>query len=81
MPVFRQTLSDEQIVTLGNYVQTMYGNPDVKVTAEQVTTLRNGGAPSNLIGLARAGIIVGVLVLLALLLWWRGRRRKDVQAP
>ncbi|KAB8060216.1 c-type cytochrome [Janthinobacterium sp. FT14W] len=77
MPAFRQTLSDEQIVTLGNYVQKMYGNPDVKVTAEQVTTLRNGGAPSNLIGLARAGIIVGVLALLALLLWWRGRRRKD----
>ncbi|WP_215404374.1 cytochrome c [Janthinobacterium sp. JC611] len=77
MPAFRQTLSDEQIVTLGNYVQKMYGNPDVKVTAEQVTTLRNGGPASNLIGLARAGIIVGVLVLLALLLWWRGRRRKD----
>ena len=76
MPAFRQTLSDEQIVTLGNYVQKMYGNPDVKVTAEQVTTLRNGGPASNLIGLARAGIIVGVLVLLALLLWWRGRRRK-----
>ncbi len=77
MPAFRQALSDEQIVTLGNYVQKMYGNPDVKVTAEQVTTLRNGGPASNLIGLARAGIIVGVLVLLALLLWWRGRRRKD----
>lgn len=76
MPAFRQTLSDEQIVTLGNYVQKMYGNPAIKVTAEQVTTLRNGGPASNLIGLARAGIIVGVLVLLALLLWWRGRRRK-----
>ncbi|OEZ72629.1 fructose dehydrogenase cytochrome subunit precursor [Janthinobacterium sp. HH103] len=80
MPAFRQTLSDEQIVTLGNYVQKMYGNPDVKVTAEQVTTLRNGGRASNLIGLARAGIIVGVLVLLALLLWWRGRRRKETSA-
>ncbi|MNT54344.1 Fructose dehydrogenase cytochrome subunit precursor [compost metagenome] len=80
MPAFRQTLSDEQIVTLGNYVQRMYGNPAIKVTAEQVTTLRNGGAPSNLIGLARAGIIVGVLVLLALLLWWRGRRRKETSA-
>ena len=80
MPAFRQTLSDEQIVTLGNYVQRMYGNPAIKVTAEQVTTLRNGGAPSNLIGLARAGIIVGVLVLLALLLWWRGRRRKEASA-
>ena len=80
MPAFRQALSDEQIVTLGNYVQKMYGNPDVKVTAEQVTTLRNGGPASNLIGLARAGIIVGVLVLLALLLWWRGRRRKEASA-
>ncbi|WP_051958634.1 c-type cytochrome [Janthinobacterium sp. RA13] len=80
MPAFRQTLSDEQIVTLGNYVQQMYGNPAIKVTAEQVTNLRNGGAPSNLIGLARAGIIVGVLVLLGLLLWWRGRRRKETSA-
>ncbi|WP_219115851.1 cytochrome c [Janthinobacterium sp. UMAB-56] len=76
MPAFRHTLTDEQIVTLGNYVQTMYGNPAIKVTAQQVATLRNGGAPSNLIGLARAGIIVGVLLLLALLVWWRGRRRK-----
>ncbi|PLY42455.1 cytochrome C [Janthinobacterium sp. ROICE36] len=78
MPAFRQTLSDEQIVTLGNYVQKMYGNPAVKVTAEQVTTLRNGGAPSNLVGLVRAGIVVGVLMLLALLVCWRGRRRKAV---
>ena len=76
MPAFRQTLSDEQIVTLDNYVQKMYGNPDVKVTAQQVSTLRSGGAPSSLIGLARGGMIVGLLALLLLFLWWR-RRKQD----
>ena len=75
MPAFRQTLSDEQIVTLGNYVQARYGNPAGKVTLEQVTTLRRGGAPSNLIGLARGGMIVGLLALLLLFLWWRGRKQ------
>lgn len=70
-----QTLSDEQIVTLGNYVQAKYGNPAGKVTLEQVTTLRRGGAPSNLTGLARGGMIVGLLALLLLFLWWRGRKR------
>ena len=75
MPAFRQVLSDEQIVTLGNYVQGKYGNPAGKVTLEQVTTLRSGGAPSNLIGLARGGMIVGLLALLLLFLWWRGRRQ------
>ena len=75
MPAFRQTLSDEQIVSLGNYVQARYGNPAGKVTLEQVTTLRRGGAPSNLIGLARGGMIVGLLALLLLFLWWRGRKQ------
>ena len=75
MPAFRQVLSDEQIVTLGNYVQGKYGNPAGKVTLEQVTTLRRGGAASNLIGLARGGMIVGLLALLLLFLWWRGRRQ------
>ena len=76
MPAFRQVLSDEQIVTLGNYVQGKYGNPAGKVTLEQVTTLRRGGAPSNLIGIARGAMIVGLLALLLLFLWWRGRREE-----
>ena len=76
MPAFRQVLSDEQIVTLGNYVQGKYGNPAGKVTLEQVTTLRRGGAPSNLIGIARGAMIVGLLALLLLFLWWRGRKEE-----
>ena len=76
MPAFRQVLSDEQIVTLGNYVQGKYGNPAGKVTLEQVTTLRRGGAPSNLIGIARGAMIVGLLALLLLFLWWRARREE-----
>jgi len=75
MPAFRQTLSSEQIVSLGNYVQQLYGNPAGKVTLEQVTILRQGGAPSDLIGLVRGSLIVAGLALLLLILWWR--RKED----
>jgi len=76
MPAFRQTLSSEQIVSLGNYVQQLYGNPAGKVTLEQVTILRQGGAPSDLIGLVRGSLIVAGLALLLAILWWR-RRKED----
>ena len=42
MPAFRQTLSDEQIVTLGNYVQRMYGNPAIKVTDPDLLSKQTG---------------------------------------
>ena len=57
-------------------MQGKYGNPAGQVTLEQVTTLRRGGAPSNLIGIARGAMIVGLLALLLLFLWWRGRREE-----
>lgn len=77
MQGFRNLMSDVQIATLASYLTRLYGNPDVKVTAGQVKTLRAGGAPSNLVWVARGGLIVGVLVLLALLSWVlkRGNRR------
>src|SRR5690606_10506079 len=45
MPGFRTTMSDVQIATLGTYLTEHYGNPEAKVTAAQVATLRNGGEP------------------------------------
>jgi mono/diheme cytochrome c family protein len=67
MPGFAELLSDQQIATLGNYLLTNYGNPDAKVTATQVQTLRGGGEQSSLVGLARAGMAVGVLVVILLI--------------
>ncbi|HEY9278570.1 MAG TPA: cytochrome c [Eoetvoesiella sp.] len=68
MPGFRTTMSDQQIATLGTYLTQHYGNPEAKVTTAQVKTLRKGGESSNLIKLARTGIILfGAIVVLALI--------------
>lgn len=79
MPGFARTLSDQQIATLASYLTQRYGNPNATVTADQVKTLRGGGAASNLVTLARIGIGVGLIVviglLLALLRKTRGWRR------
>lgn len=80
MQGFRQVMSDVQIATLASYLTQQYGNPAVKVTPAQVQTLRAGGAPSHLVWLARAGLLVGVLVLLALLVWGLRRRPEDTRA-
>ncbi|MDB5743914.1 MAG: putative cytochrome c [Polaromonas sp.] len=78
MQGFRGVMSDVQIATLASYLTQHYGNPDVKVTAGQVKALRAGGAPSSLLWLARIGLIVGLLVLLAGLAWLvrRGRQQR-----
>ncbi|CAM3656055.1 cytochrome c [Polaromonas hydrogenivorans] len=69
MQGFRDVMSDVQIATLASYLTQQYGNPDVKVTAGQVKALRAGGATSSLLWLARSGLIVGLLVILAGLAW------------
>lgn len=79
MPGFAHELSDTQITTLGNYLLASYGNPAAKVTAPQVAQLRDpakAGADATLLTLARVGMAVGGLVVLALLGWWLLRRRK-----
>jgi len=49
------------------------------VTVEQVRALRAGGASSPLLMLARSGLIaVGVLVIAALVILARKRRRRAV---
>ncbi|MET0320515.1 MAG: cytochrome c [Duganella sp.] len=74
MPGFRHELSDAEIADLTNYVMTTFGESKVSIDAPRVAVLRQGGAPSPLLWLARGGMAAGVLVVLALL--WRWRRRR-----
>ena len=74
-----QPLTDEQIAAIANYVLKQYGNPDVSVTPAYVAQARSGGEKPVL---ARAqpfmlpGGIVGILLLIALLVWLRRRRQR-----
>jgi len=70
-------LKNEEVAALSNFLLTSYGNPAVTVTAEQVQVIREGGAPSNLIMLARVGIAVGVIVVLLLLVLLIKKRRRS----
>jgi mono/diheme cytochrome c family protein len=74
MPAFGHLLSDQQIATLGNYLLKQYGNPDASVTVEQVKTLREGGATSPLILIARVGMALAALVVLGVLILLMRRR-------
>lgn len=76
MPAFRKVLSDQQVVTLANYLTATYGNPSVKVTADEVRTLRAGGGTSGLVTLARVGMAVALLVVLGLVVWLANRRKR-----
>lgn len=78
MPGFAHELTDTQITTLGNYLLTNYGNPAAKVTQAQVAQLRDpatAGADSSLLRLARVGMGVGLLVVLAIIAWLLRRRK------
>jgi len=81
MPGFAQTLTDQQVATLGSYLLKHYGNPAAVISADQVKTLRAGGAPSHLVLLARLALIVILLVLVAIIVMlMRRRRRKALPA-
>ena len=74
MPGFAK-LSDRQLATLGAYLTQRYGNPNAAVTPAQVTTLRAGGAASQLVLLARLAIAVGIIAIIAVLVFFARRRR------
>ena len=77
MPGFAQELSDTQITTLGNYVLASYGNPQAQVSEPQVARLRAPpSADTTLVTLARVGVALGIIVVLALLAWLLRRRRR-----
>lgn len=73
MPSFKHELTDDQIVTLSNFLLKNYGNPDAVVTLNQVKSLRNPGSVPLLVILVYTGMGVALLLLCALI--WRHRRR------
>ncbi|AVF37775.1 cytochrome c [Rahnella sikkimica] len=77
MPGFAHELSDAQIASLTNYLMKDVGGSHISLTSERVKELRNGGAASPLLMLARVGMIAGaVIVILIIGIWLYRRRRK-----
>jgi mono/diheme cytochrome c family protein len=75
------SLSDDEIASLANYVLKNYGNAAQRVSPADVAVIRNGGPGSPLLLLARIGMALGAVVVLVLLgLWWRRRRRQRTSA-
>ncbi|MBB6243012.1 cytochrome c [Rhodanobacter sp. MP1X3] len=62
------SLSNEQIASLANYVLSTYGQPGTEVRPTQVEVIRQGGPTSNLVALARAGMIGGAIVLMLIII-------------
>ncbi len=77
MPGFRKTLSDQQIANLGSYLLRHYGNPQARVSADQVKVLRADGPKSHLVAAARIGIAVAVILLIVLFAVLLRRRRRS----
>ncbi|QJQ02743.1 cytochrome c [Herbaspirillum rubrisubalbicans] len=61
-------LSNEDVAALSNYLLKYYGKPELKVKAEDVEMIRQGGPRSSLLLLARIGIGAAVVLILLLLL-------------
>ena len=74
-----QPLSDAQITLISNYVLQQFGNPAVRVTADDVATARKGGPvpPLALVSpfLLPATVVVGLLLVGLVLVLWRRRRQ------
>jgi mono/diheme cytochrome c family protein len=77
-----QSLTDEQVATVGNYVLQTFGNPMVRISAQDVAMARKGGARSPLIELVDFGVPFAAAFAIALLglAVWLVRRRHGSQA-
>lgn len=69
-------LDNDEIAALANYLVRQYGDGKQTVTAEDVQTIRQGGPASNLLLLARVGMLAGALVALGVMIWFVSRKRK-----
>ncbi len=69
-------LKNEEVAALSNFLLTSYGNAAVSVTPDQVQVVREGGARSSLVLLARIGMALGAAVVLALLLLLARKHRR-----
>jgi mono/diheme cytochrome c family protein len=71
------SLSDAQIVLVGNYVLSHFGSGQATISAAQVAQQRNGGRTSLLILLARIALGVGIVIVVALIFFLVRRRRQS----
>ena len=62
-----QSLNDDQVAKLSNYIFRQFGNPQLSVTAADVKTLREGGAQPFLARYAAAGSVIGGIILLLII--------------
>nr|WP_241430691.1 cytochrome c [Tatumella saanichensis] len=62
-----QSLNDQQVASLSNYIFKQFGNPQLSVTAADVKTLREGGPQPFLARYAAAGTVVGGIILLLII--------------
>lgn len=62
------SLDNTEVASLANYILRDYGNAKLTVKPEDVQTIREGGPRSNLVQLAQAGVVVGGLVALIIVL-------------
>lgn len=76
MPGFAHELSDKQIADVTNYVMTTFGASKAGTDEHRVAALRKGGEAPPLLWLARAGMLMLVLLALGLLLLWRRHKSK-----
>lgn len=68
MPAFRTVMNDQQVATLVNYLFKNDGDAGVRTTPERVKTLRDGGAVSPLLAIAKGGIIALIVVVILLVI-------------
>jgi len=82
MPAFASELSDQQIVTLCQYLRQHYGNPDAQTSVQEVSDLRAGRTSWFLLIAARIGMMVAAVLLIAIIAFFmlRRRRRRNVVA-
>ncbi|WP_168787451.1 cytochrome c [Paraburkholderia aromaticivorans] len=75
---YTERLSDEDIAAVSNYVLTQYGNAKLKVTPEDVATIRQGGPAPMIAKLVPAALIAFLVFIVAVVSWIVIRRRKSV---
>lgn len=77
---YTERLTDQQIADVSNYVLTSFGQPQQKVTAQNVETARAGGPKAPLVLAAQIGVpaavIVLVLIVIAIVVFRRRRSTK-----
>lgn len=77
---FGPQFGPEQVAKVADYVSTSFGNPDHHVTRADVESIYASASHkswliANAATLAWVGIVVGIVVLFALILWFGMRRR------